>query len=86
MMESTDSLQTLCDATGVSRSSMLVLWEEVKANQAKLAACARHDFIALEPERRLGGKFRCTSCGGEADSHAVHWYRDGLRHAGGSHD
>lgn len=79
-MEGADSLQTLCDAVGVSRPSMLELWDAVKANSAKLESCQRHDFVALETERRLGGKYRCSACGGEADSHAVHWYRAGLRH------
>lgn len=78
-----DSLDAISEASGIDRESMLALWAEVKANHAKLEACPRHAFIAMEPEpRRLSGKWRCASCGGEVEASAARWYRLGLEHAG----
>lgn len=78
-----DSLDSISSATGIDREVMLALWAEVKANHAKLEACPRHDFIAMEPDpRRLSGKWRCASCGGEVEASAARWYRLGLEHAG----
>lgn len=82
----TDSVDKLSEVTGLHRTDLLDLWESVKANSAKLDSCARHDFVQIEPERAIGGRYRCARCNGEADSVAVRWYRDGLLHAGADRD
>jgi hypothetical protein len=59
--------------------------KDVRANLAQLNGCAGpHDFVPLEPEKPLfGRKWRCTLCGGVADSHAYHWYTLGVAHGTG---
>lgn len=55
--------------------------DEVKANLAKLEACpGPHDFIAMEPEKVLTGRHRCSICGGEISLQARNWYARGLAH------
>lgn len=78
-----DSLDTLSAATGIGRASILELWEEVKANHARLDACPRHDFPDPEPGS-LGKRYECRNCRGWTDASAVRWYRDGLKHGGAS--
>ena len=63
---------------------MLSLWDEVKANRARLEACSRHDFPGPEPVS-LGLRYTCRACGGWADGNSVLWYRRGLSHGGGAH-
>lgn len=79
----TDSVDRLAGFTGQSREALLGIWEEVKANTARLNACPRHDFVAEQPGR-LGSKWRCSACSGTVDGSAAHWYRQGLTH-GGAH-
>lgn len=81
-----DSVDKLSEATGLHRTDLIELWASVKVNAAKLEGCSRHHFVRLDPECKIGGRYHCTSCGGEADSVAVHWYREGLLHAGGCDD
>lgn len=77
-----DSVDKLSEATGLHRTDLIALWATTKANAAKLHGCDRHDFVRLGPDSRVGGRYRCTRCEGETDSLAVHWYLEGLRHAG----
>lgn len=75
-----DSLDTLCNATGIKRAEMLDLWAEVQANHARLETCAGHDFGQVEPGRLLNRKYECRNCHGWADAHAVAWYQKGVEH------
>lgn len=79
-MASSDSLDTLSTATGISRDTMLELWASVRANSALLDTCPRHDFEDQTPGKLLGKTFRCRACGGTADGVAVSWYQKGLAH------
>lgn len=76
-----DSVDTIADASGIQRHELLEIWERVKANQAVLNACRRHDFVEIPSDKVFHVKYRCRTCGGEADRHAVIWYRQGLAHA-----
>ena len=78
-----DSLDALTAATGISRESVLSLWEEVKANHGRLNSCARHDFPDPIPGE-LSARYECRNCRGWVDGSAVHWYRLGLQHGGGN--
>lgn len=51
---------------------------EVKANQAKLEGCSKHNFHRIE--EKLFSKFRCANCGGTVDVQAVRWYSLGQKH------
>lgn len=61
------------------------LWEDVKANHAKLDACVGpHDFsIPYRAHGTLVMDWECTKCHGYTCSIHVHWYKAGLAH--GSH-
>lgn len=78
-----DALQVLSGASGLSREDLAGIWAEVKANQALLESCRRHDFSLPS---RFSGKmvtqWRCAVCSGTVDGHARRWYMDGLEHAG----
>lgn len=77
-----DSLDKLSQATGLTRSTMLEVLAEVKANSAKLDACPRHDFEPVPGARVVFGqpdRYRCRQCGGEVDRHAYYWHEQGRR-------
>jgi len=58
-----------------------VLWAKVQANSKALEACAKpHVFVSITPERKLGGRWRCTLCGGEVEQLHRYWYERGLAH------
>lgn len=75
-------LQKLAQFTGIQRTELLSIWDEVKANQARLDGCQRHDF-GSQDDRKLGARYACRLCGGTADASAVIWYSRGLAHGGG---
>jgi hypothetical protein len=65
--------------------SAKTLWEEVKANHAKLRACkGSHDFVADETDAyhnsAAAKRRKCTRCGGTMDSINASYYGDGLAH------
>ena len=72
-------LAGLSRATGIERETIVSIWEEVRANSARLESCARHAFPDPEPGR-LAGRYTCANCQGWADGSAVFWYRRGLAH------
>ena len=67
--------------TGRSREEILSIWEEVKANKARLDACPRHRFTPVPV--RLGDRFTCTACGGVVNLADLGNYVKGYRAAGG---
>lgn len=56
------------------------LWEQAKANQAKLKACKGHDFPMPKDGLSLGIRVTCTKCGGTLDGINAIWYREGVAH------
>lgn len=58
------------------------IFEEVKANIAKLDGCKRHLFKGGAPD--LGKKKRCEKCGGEMSLSDVAMYIKGYESAGRS--
>jgi hypothetical protein len=59
------------------------IWDEVKANYAKLQACVGpHGFEDIDPGKTFGKRYRCRLCGGELDGAKVSWYQLGLEHGG----
>lgn len=72
-------IQKLAQATGIPQADILSMWDEVKANHAKLDGCARHDFGSVD-DRKLGARYTCRACGGWTDATAVMWYERGLNH------
>lgn len=75
----TDSVDALSAATGLRRDALLEVWDEVKANNAVLGACQRHQFECTDPTR-LSAKWRCTACGGTVSGNSAYWYALGRSH------
>lgn len=75
-------LVDLSRMTGLSPEEIRGLWSDVRANQARLDACeGPHSFDRPEdPARVLGGRWRCSRCGGMVDGVAKGWYERGLEH------
>lgn len=73
-----DGAAALGELSGLGRPAMVEIWEQVKANQAKLVACPWHEF---EPVLPLATKprYRCLHCGGEVDAIRYHWHEQGRR-------
>lgn len=76
-----DGIDKLSKLTGISKSSMLKIWEEVQANNKRLDACVGpHDFsIKRNPEKKIGSDWICTKCGGRISGHNKQWYEKGLK-------
>lgn len=63
------------------RSRAAALWADAQANGRRLAACAGHQFVPVDPSRvAFAARYRCLNCQGDVDSHAVHWYLAGRAH------
>ena len=83
-----DSLDKVSAFTGLSRTDLKSIHEQVKANHAKLEACDAHDFsipidrITLKEinERVFGCKWSCKHCGGNVDGQSKYWYLKGVLH------
>lgn len=52
------------------------IFEKVKANQAKLAICNKHNFQRMY--EKVFSKYQCTKCGGTVDGINAIWYIRGL--------
>lgn len=69
----------LSDLSGIPQDGVREIFEQVKANHAKLNACAYHEFDPIEGSRPTRRRYRCRHCGGEIDSIAFHWHEQGRR-------
>jgi hypothetical protein len=67
--------------TGIQPADTESILAKVKANSAKLNACAFHEFVESpgQEDRVFGKRYHCTVCGGEVDCHAYHWHKQGRR-------
>ena len=82
-----DATGILAAVSGQSREQVTDLWEEVKANSARLRGCPRHRFpdassLVLSPRMELV----CESCGGKMRTVDVGLYIAGYEAAGGPCD
>ena len=65
----------------MTKDEAKALWTKAQDNGRTLDACPRHRFdVDLDPSRTFGKRWRCSTCGGEADSQAKRWYELGLKH------
>ncbi len=67
----------------ISREEADQLFREVKANHARLDACAGpHDFQVNEmyPHGKLVRNYKCSKCGGIVETLHKNWYERGLAH------
>lgn len=63
----------------------LALWEQVKANRARIEACERHLFPGGH-DVKLGQKHICLACGGSMHLTDIGSYIAGYEAAGGAAD
>lgn len=77
----TDGLHLVSSLTGWSREEAKRLWEEVRANQDRLATCSNHGFVAISETSEHRRRYRCMHCRGEIDANAYRWYMCGRQHA-----
>ncbi len=79
-----DGADELSKLSGLSRDDVKSIWEEVKANHAKLSACERHNFT---PQLvGLGKRVTCNRCNGSMTLTNVGEYIRGYVASGNSSD
>lgn len=67
--------------TGLSRTDVRKIMDEVKTNLARLHTCVQHDFsLCVDPRERLNSRWRCVHCTGEVGVSEKSWYERGLQH------
>jgi len=75
-----DALDLLGKVSGLPRTEMLALAEQVRENVRKLDSCPWHDFEPIpgapSPMRQ---RYRCRHCGGEINASAYRWHERGRR-------
>lgn len=81
---SIDGAAALSQLSGIPREKVLSIWEQVKANSARLKGCARHRFSGGKV--KIGQKMTCLVCGGEMDLPRIGEYIRGYKAGGGSAD
>lgn len=79
-----DGAAVLSRVSGLSRDDVLQIWEEVKANKARLDACPRHRFPGGSV--KIGQKVICQACGGGMSLTDAGSYVRGYEAKGGSAD
>lgn len=78
-MSKRDGIEVLSDITGISRDGIGSIWEQVKANVARLRSCERHDF-SREYKRGGSVRYQCLRCRGTVDRLQKYWYEIGVLH------
>ena len=68
-------------ATGLGKNEIRKIWEDVKANHARLDGCERHEFVDIHEIGKGSAKYLCIRCGGTIDAIAHAWYQRGIQHA-----
>jgi len=74
-------LNRFSELVGVKLPEISSLYEEVKANSARLRSCDAHTFEPLpgQEQKVMGKRYVCTACRGEVDHHAFYWHEVGRR-------
>jgi hypothetical protein len=75
-----NALEVLQAASGIPMPEVKAIWESVKANQAKLDQCPRHEFTKQGEGMRA--TYTCRHCGGTVRPIEHKWYQQGLKHGG----
>lgn len=70
----------------MNRVEMNTLWEKVRENSRKLAACKLHKFEPMPIKSFLGAKHTCLVCGGTIDNPSLGQYIAGYEAHGGHCD
>lgn len=76
-----DGTEVLSRVSGLSKDAIRGIWDDVKANSARLQACARHRF---DGGFQIGQKKVCLVCGGGMGLTDIGNYIRGYEAAGGN--
>lgn len=76
-----NTIEKIEDLTGLKRGEMDKIWQEVKANSAKLESCSLPHEFSVEYRRtgKLVRDWECSKCHGHVDIHAKKWYMQGIK-------
>lgn len=78
-----DGVGVMAEVSGLGRSEVKELWEQVRANSAKLESCRYHEFEQspqTAPLRSLTHqKYVCIHCKGEVNYQQYTWHEKGRR-------
>ena len=74
-----DGVGVMADLTGLTRTSVVDIAAQVRANHERLTACLYHEFSPVVSVGPGHPRYRCIECGGEVDAHAYHWHQQGRR-------
>lgn len=63
----------------MNQAQIQALWDQIDANQSRLAACPGHDFHPIpRTDRTDVFDYRCARCGGIIGAIAHQWYSRGI--------
>lgn len=85
-MEVEDPIEMLSRVSGVKKSAIKRIFEQVKQNQAKLKGCKRHRFGIIAHVGRSLDTHECLECGGSMKFHDIYVYSLGYKANGGNPD
>lgn len=74
-----DGVGVMADLTGLTRTSVVDIAAQVRANIERLNSCPYHEFSPVVSDGPDRPRYRCIECGGEIDALAYHWHRQGRR-------
>lgn len=77
-----NGVSLMAELSGLPQDDIRAIAEQVKANSAKLNACAYHDFEPIPGTANAAGfkqRYRCVHCLGEIDAIAHSWHELGRR-------
>ncbi|KKN18695.1 hypothetical protein LCGC14_0953110 [marine sediment metagenome] len=75
-----NAAEVLGKVSGLGSGEVDRIFEEVKANHAKLDACDGHDFEPCERIGELVRSYKCMRCFGVLDAVNRRWYECGRVH------
>ena len=82
----TNGFSFMSKISGAPKERVATIWEEVKANIARIDACPRHRFEGDRAAVKLGVRQVCLNCGGAMGIVDIGNYIKGFEAAGGSAD
>lgn len=77
----TNGLHLVSNVAGMSKEKAQRLWDQVRANHARLESCGNHGFVPIDGTSGMRARYRCMRCLGEVDSTAYRWFTCGRQHA-----
>lgn len=77
------SLDDIGQLVGLKPGEAVAIWEQEKANKAKLDGCTFHQFRfaeheGLSPIQRTSKRFTCLHCQGTLQYGSILWYERGV--------